>query len=221
MCIGLVQCATVEWLSRSVEDINRFLFCTWEEARCNATSEELGIPFSESDFRRPDEFGQAMNFKGTNQRKLDAEFWSRDWDLEQDESDGPPRLRRAPAVVNMISDAWLKFALNDNYRSYLLGTQEVPQNGSELNLQFSSLVAILLTTWVVQLMLPLMLVQLVYEKEENLRIMMKMHGLGDAAYWLVNYTYYLTIYVLYIFVFIAFGSLADFVIFTSNSYGKA
>lgn len=212
---------TIEWLSRSVEEINRFLFCSWEEARCNATAEELGIDFSESDFNRPDRFGQAFNFKGSNEQTLDAEFWLRDWDLENDEDGGPPRLKRAPAVMNMISDAWMKFALgDDDYRSFLLGTQELPKPGSKLNLQFSSLVAILLVTWVVQLLMPMMLVQLVYEKEENLRIMMKMHGLGDAAYWLVNYSYYLSIYVLYILMFILFGTLADFVIFTSNNYGE-
>jgi hypothetical protein len=39
---------------------------------------------------------------------------------------------------------------------------------------------------VVQLLLPTFLQQLVYEKEKRLRIMMKMHGLGDGAYWCVR-----------------------------------
>lgn len=35
-------------------------------------------------------------------------------------------------------------------------------------------------TWVVQMLMPTFLQQLVYEKEKRLRMMMKMHGLGDG-----------------------------------------
>ena len=31
---------------------------------------------------------------------------------------------------------------------------------------------------------------LVYEKEKRLRMMMKMHGLGNGAYWLVTYCWW-------------------------------
>ena len=212
----------MSYITRTVEEINRYLFCSWEEARCNPAAEESGLELSAEELKRPDKYGQAFDFKDTDERNLDADFWVRDWDLELDEDGGPPRLKRAPAALNMISDAWTKIALGDDeYRSYLLGTQEMPQQGSELNLEFSSLVAILLTSWVVQLLLPLMLVQLVYEKEENLRIMMKMHGLGGGAYWLVHYFYYFSIYAAYIIVFIVCGTIADFVIFTKNSYGTS
>jgi hypothetical protein len=34
-------------------------------------------------------------------------------------------------------------------------------------------------------------VQLVYEKEKGLRMMMRMHSLGDGAYWLVMYSWFL------------------------------
>ncbi len=37
-----------------------------------------------------------------------------------------------------------------------------------------------------QLLLPLMLFNLVYEKERRLRTIMKMHGLGDVAYWTIQ-----------------------------------
>ena len=52
-----------------------------------------------------------------------------------------------------------------------------------------------------------MLTALVYEKQEKLRIMMKMHGLGDGPYWMISYMYFLVISALYMFVFVAFGSL--------------
>ncbi len=40
--------------------------------------------------------------------------------------------------------------------------------------------------------LPRSLQQLVYEKEKRLRMMMKMHGLGDGAYWLITYCWWVT-----------------------------
>jgi uncharacterized membrane protein YhaH (DUF805 family) len=37
--------------------------------------------------------------------------------------------------------------------------------------------------------------------------MMKMHGLGDVPYWIVSYTYFLLISILYMLCFAIFGSL--------------
>lgn len=48
-----------------------------------------------------------------------------------------------------------------------------------------------------QLLLPLMLVATVYEKANGLRIMMKMHGLGEAAYFSVQYLWFLSLYCAY------------------------
>ncbi|CAI5511883.1 unnamed protein product, partial [Closterium sp. Naga37s-1] len=52
-----------------------------------------------------------------------------------------------------------------------------------------------------------MTVALVYEKEQQLRIMMRMHGLKDGPYWLVSYLYFLLLSLAYIFFLVAFGSL--------------
>ena len=62
--------------------------------------------------------------------------------------------------------------------------------------------------------------QLVYEKEKRLRMMMKMHGLGDSAYWLVTYVWFLALYCVYVFIFMLFGSLIGLNMFRKNSYGK-
>lgn len=61
--------------------------------------------------------------------------------------------------------------------------------------------------------------QLVYEKERRLRMMMKMHGLGDAAYWLVMYSWFLLLYIAYMAIFVAFGSIVGLNMFRRNSYG--
>ncbi|KAK7292225.1 hypothetical protein RIF29_08001 [Crotalaria pallida] len=51
------------------------------------------------------------------------------------------------------------------------------------------------------------LTSLVYEKEQKLRIMMKMHGLSDGPYWMISYAYFLAISVIYMLCFVIFGSL--------------
>ena len=51
------------------------------------------------------------------------------------------------------------------------------------------------------------LTSLVYEKQQNLRIMMKMHGLGDGPYWMISYGYFLAISIVYMLCFVIFGSV--------------
>jgi hypothetical protein len=48
-------------------------------------------------------------------------------------------------------------------------------------------------------------------------MMMKMHGLGDGAYWLVTYTWFWCLYVIYMAIFIGFGSLIGLNMFRRNS----
>ena len=50
-------------------------------------------------------------------------------------------------------------------------------------------------------------------------MMMKMHGLGDGAYWLVTYAWFWLLYVVYMAIFIAFGSAIGLNMFTKNSLG--
>lgn len=59
-----------------------------------------------------------------------------------------------------------------------------------------------------------------YEKEKRLRMMMKMHGLGDKAYWLITYCWYFFLYIIYIAVFIFFGSIVGLQYFRRTNYGK-
>ncbi|KXZ51666.1 hypothetical protein GPECTOR_11g119 [Gonium pectorale] len=75
------------------------------------------------------------------------------------------------------------------------------------------------TRWVVQMLLPTFLQQLVYEKEKRLRMMMKMHGLGDGAYWLITYLWNLLLYVVYMIIFIVFGAGVGLEIFRRTNMG--
>ncbi|CAL5202078.1 unnamed protein product [Lathyrus oleraceus] len=62
------------------------------------------------------------------------------------------------------------------------------------------------------------LTSLVYEKQQNLRIMMKMHGLGDGPYWMISYSYFLAISFIYMLCFVIFGSVIGLKFFTMNDY---
>jgi hypothetical protein len=55
----------------------------------------------------------------------------------------------------------------------------------------------------------------VYEKQQKLKIMMKMHGLKDGPYWLISYSYFLALSVVYMLFFVIFGSLIGKLYFDS------
>ncbi|KAG2656983.1 hypothetical protein PVAP13_1KG119500 [Panicum virgatum] len=48
--------------------------------------------------------------------------------------------------------------------------------------------------------------------------MMKMHGLGDIAYWTISYCYFLLISLIYMLLLVTFGSVVGIKLFASNSY---
>ncbi|KAF3781963.1 ABC transporter A family member 3 [Nymphaea thermarum] len=68
-------------------------------------------------------------------------------------------------------------------------------------------------------MISVILMSLVYEKQQKLRIMMKMHGLGDGPYWLISYCYYLFLSTIYVILFAVSGCLIGLKIFQLNNYG--
>ena len=59
---------------------------------------------------------------------------------------------------------------------------------------------------------------LVYEKQERLRIIMKMHGLGIGPYWMISYAYFLTLSMFYVISLVIFGSAIGLRYFRLNDY---
>ncbi|KAF7123417.1 hypothetical protein RHSIM_Rhsim12G0157900 [Rhododendron simsii] len=62
------------------------------------------------------------------------------------------------------------------------------------------------------------LTSLVYDKQQKIRIMMKMHGLGDGPYWMITYAYFLALSLAYMLCFVIFGSVIGLKFFTLNDY---
>ncbi|CAD6265543.1 unnamed protein product [Miscanthus lutarioriparius] len=62
------------------------------------------------------------------------------------------------------------------------------------------------------------LTYLVYEKQQKLKIMMKMHGLKDGPYWLISYVYFFSLSAIYMILFVIFGSLIGLDFFRKSDY---
>ncbi|KAH7527958.1 hypothetical protein FEM48_Zijuj05G0021200 [Ziziphus jujuba var. spinosa] len=85
-------------------------------------------------------------------------------------------------------------------------------------IDISSFLNSLFFTWILLLLFRVILTSLVYDKENKLRIMMKMHGLGDAAYWTISHAYFLFISLIYMLSLMLFGSVLGLVFFRMNDY---
>ena len=70
-------------------------------------------------------------------------------------------------AINMATNAYLAWGLGPNFTIPLGGIMSTPKPGSALVLDFASLLGPLFYCWLAQLLLPIMLVTLVYEKEKR------------------------------------------------------
>ncbi|KAG9129489.1 hypothetical protein Leryth_013082 [Lithospermum erythrorhizon] len=107
---------------------------------------------------------------------------------------------------SLVSNAYIKSLLGDTADIILDFLGEMPQNNDMafagmasdwLERILSEVSPIMFWLMFLQL-LPIKLKTVVYDKQQRLRIMMKMHGLGDAAYWAISYLYALLISTIYI-----------------------
>nr|BAO45863.1 ATP-binding cassette transporter subfamily A member [Acacia mangium] len=127
-------------------------------------------------------------------------------------------LARVPRLVNLVSNAFLQFLQGSGTEMLFEFVKEMPKPETPLRIDVASLLGSLFFTWVFLQLFPVFLTSLVYEKEKNLRIMMKMHGLGDGPYWMITYGYFFSLSVLYVLCFVIFGSLIGLKFFTLNDY---
>ncbi|CAA7031232.1 unnamed protein product [Microthlaspi erraticum] len=163
------------------------------------------------------EYAGAFDFQNTNRNNLNVTVWYNST-YKNDTVVRPMALIRVPRLVNMASNSYLEFLKGSETKILFEYVKEMPKPETKLNLDITSLIGPLFFTWVILLLFPLILTTLVYEKQQRLRIMMKMHGLGDAPYWIVSYTYFLLISVLYMLCFAVFGSAIGLNFFRLNDY---
>ncbi|KAA6409517.1 MAG: ABC transporter A family member 7, partial [Trebouxia sp. A1-2] len=177
-------------------------------ANCNQTSSVLTFG----------EYSQAWDFRNTVAGQLQVDAY---YNASKDPNAGnaSPLAVRVNQGLNLATNAFLRWSLGAQYSAKLLAIMEMPKQETHLSLDFSSLLGPIFYCWLSQLLLPLLLVTLVYEKQHRLRIMMKMHGLGDSAYWIIQYTWFLFIYCCYIAILLLVGSAINLKFFRLTNYG--
>ncbi|KAL0864019.1 hypothetical protein Bca101_043137 [Brassica carinata] len=151
------------------------------------------------------ELFEAFDFQNTNRNRLNVNVWYNST-YKNNTVIRPMALIRVPRLVNLASNAYLKFLKGSQAKILFEYIKEMPKPETKLALDITSLIGPLFFTWVILLLFPVILTTLVYEKQQRLRIMMKMHGLGDASYWIVSYTYFVLVSILYMLCFAVFGS---------------
>ncbi|GFR42637.1 hypothetical protein Agub_g3573 [Astrephomene gubernaculifera] len=198
-------CADVVLSQQPTETgVNDLLYCGYYQSRCNGTQVTAEYPaafeFSDADVA---ELAVSVYYNGTDDTG----------------NGGRSNSLRIQNPVSAAVSAWWARLTGSGAGMRLMGLMGMPKHPTKLKLDFSTLLGPLFYTWVVQMLLPTFLQQLVYEKEKRLRMMMKMHGLGDGAYWLVTYLWFLALYVAYMIIFIVFGAGVGLEIFRRTSMG--
>nr|DAD21804.1 TPA_asm: hypothetical protein HUJ06_023267 [Nelumbo nucifera] len=157
----------------------------------------------------------AYDFLNTSKVNFNVSFW---YNSTYGNLVTIPRLLRIPRSLNMISNAFLRHFQDSRMHILLSFVKEMPKPGTRMRLDLSYVLSPLLFAWVIQLLFPVFFVYLVNEKQHRLRIMMKMHGLGDGPYWLNTYGYFLVISITYMIWFAIIGSIIGLEIFLLNNY---
>ncbi|THU59096.1 hypothetical protein C4D60_Mb03t21390 [Musa balbisiana] len=121
-------------------------------------------------------------------------------------NDGNGYLVRVPRSVNLASNVYLKFHDGPVVMAVLY-LKEIPKTGTQLRFDISSLLSALFFTWIIELLFPVILTYLVYERQQKLNIMVEMHGLKDGPYWLISYVYFFSLSSLYMICSVIFGTL--------------
>ncbi|KAG2642996.1 hypothetical protein PVAP13_2KG293500 [Panicum virgatum] len=163
------------------------------------------------------EFIAGYDFLGTTQYGLGVNVWYNSTYNDNTAYSFIATLR-VPRLVNAVSNAYLKFIKGTSVEMLLEYVKDMPKVGTSFQLDLSSLLSALFFTWIIELLFPVILTYLVYEKQQKLKIMMKMHGLKDGPYWLISYSYFLALSVVYMLFFVIFGSLIGLKFFRINEY---
>ncbi|XP_070006475.1 ABC transporter A family member 7-like isoform X2 [Nicotiana sylvestris] len=119
-----------------------------------------------------------------------------------------PQLLKIPRAENMVTNAYLQFLRGPSTKMVLDFVAEMPiPGGFRRPDDISTFLNIVFFTWVILQIFPVILSSLVYEKQQKLRIMIKMHGLGDVPYWMITYAYFVVISLIYMCCYFGFGVL--------------
>ncbi|CAO2045035.1 unnamed protein product [Urochloa humidicola] len=141
--------------------------------------------------------------------------------MDLEESEKRPSSAEVPRLSNMASNAYLHLRGNSLRMSFDF-FKDMPRAAIHYvarPFDIFPFIGPLPFVWAMELLFPVILINIVYERQKKLRIMMKMHGLGDLPYWTISYSYFLLLSLLYLLSFMLFGSVLGVSFFRKNSYG--
>ena len=161
--------------------------------------------------------------KGVAGGPFDVMLWYYNNDLANGVKE-PPVINRVNAAVNRASQSYLSLVASslglenaDAYAVTLRGLQGMPKPETRLSLDFSTLLGPLFYLWLLQTLLPIQAMIIVDERERGFRAMMRIHGLGDVAYWLSQIIGHLVLYDAFAISFFIIGQIVGLLFFTSNN----
>ncbi|KAL6178096.1 hypothetical protein ACLB2K_049615 [Fragaria x ananassa] len=170
---------------------------------------------------KPNGILTALDISNSDENTFNVSIWYNstvsNTDFLQSITTNPEVIKRVPRLVNRVSNAYLQFLTGAKTIQFDF-VKEMPKGFTSDIPDLGAFIDPVLFTWVVLQLFPVVLANLVYEKQERLRVMMKMHGLGDGPYWMISYSYFLTIYMFYILCFVGFGSILGLNFFYRHDY---
>ncbi|CAH2052933.1 unnamed protein product [Thlaspi arvense] len=191
--------------------------CLWRNNSAEVNNELFKGSWRGNPAGITNEIAAAYDLMSTDKKNFNVTIWYNST-YKDEFSIRPVKLLRVPRSINLISNAYLNFLKGPTTKILFEFVKEVPKQATQYNQDIASLLGPLFFTWVVLLLFPVILTSLVYEKQERLRIIMKMHGLGDGPYWMISYAYFLTLSLLYVVSLVIFGSAIGLKYFRLNSY---
>ncbi|XP_078428108.1 ABC transporter A family member 7-like [Wolffia australiana] len=186
----------------------------------SAVNDELYKGFRQGNpGRKNNEILTAYDFLDSDAKNYNVRIWYNSTFRNESSFQMPYGIVRVARSLNVISNAYLQYLVGDDANLQLEFIKEMPKPATRLVLDFSSIIGPTFYLWVVSFLLPVILTYLVYEKQYKLRLMMKMHGLGDRPYWVISYSYFLVLSFVYMLLLIIFASIIGLKFFRSNDYG--
>ena len=218
-----VSCASLPPLYVSLDELTNHVYCGWLNSGCivrNGTRQYISSAESARASHPIQEFVSGLfDFRDTDSLsgRFNVAVWVNNTNVARDP--GVPDIQRWSQPVNMAANAYLKRLVGPGASVRLAGVKDMPKGETMLSLDFSSLLGPLLMVWFMQMLLPINVYGIVYEKENQLRIMMRMQGLREGAYFAVQYMWMLWLYTLFMAIFVITGQVIRLKIFTLTSMG--
>lgn len=219
-----VECVSMQATPQSsLPLLNDQVYCGWLSSGCVVRNNTLYTPSKSqtvvSTHPIQEYPGSLYDWRGTDpiNDRYDVSVWVNNSNVARDP--GIPDFQRWAQPVNLAANAFVKQVGGANASARLAGIKDMPRVATQLRLDFSSLLGPLFMMWFFQMQLPINVYGLVHEKEHHLRIMMRMQGLREGVYYIVQYCWMVAMYCVFAGTFVAVGSGIGLKIFTLNNYG--